>query len=331
MAKNITRNDIAAAFAGILGQDTALALLQRAIEAERIPPGYLFLGPEGVGRRRVALAWATVVLGGRDGHRPVGGHRPNHGQQVREGNHPDLLWVEPTYLHQGRPVTVAEAESLGVKRKTPPQIRLEQVREIARFLGHPPLESERAVVVLEGAETMAESAANGLLKTLEEPGAATLILLAPDHSSLLPTLVSRCQMIPFRRLSTEAMALVLQREGHGEILARADVLALAQGSPGTAIAAWTRLQALPSDLLTHLDQPPTSLRQALELARRLAKELELEDQLWLVDYLQYRHWQRHSPATLIRRLEKTRQALRQFVQPRLVWEVTLMDWADGLG
>lgn len=312
-------------FDGIVGQDTAIHLLERAIAQQRIAPGYLFAGPEGVGRRRVATGLATLLLGGQD--HPVIQRRIDH------RNHPDLLWVAPTYLHQGKVITPAEAEERGVKRKSPPQIRLEQIRDVARFLSRPPLEAPQAVVVLDGAETMAEAAANGLLKTLEEPGKATVVLLAPDTAALLPTLVSRCQTIPFRRLSPADLATALITQGHGDILQQPELLALAQGSPGAAIAAWETLQRLPREILTAVDPLPSTLRSALDLARLLAKTLDLETQLWLLDYLQQRQWQRWSetgpqgpsPSPMVlQTLETARQRLRQFVQPRLVWEVTLM-------
>jgi DNA polymerase-3 subunit delta' len=240
-----------------------------------------------------------------------------------------LLWVEPTYLHKGKPVTAAEAEELDLKRKSPPQIRLEQIRDIARFLSRPTLEANRAVVIIEGAETMAESPANGLLKTLEEPGQATLILLATDSANLLPTIVSRCQTIPFRRLSQEMMADVLQRTGRGEILQHADILSMAQGSPGQAIAAWEQLQTISPELITALQHPPRQLREALDLARRVSKEMDTESQLWLVEYLQQVSWQGQRSPAMLDALEKARFYLRRFVQPRLVWEVTLMSFLKG--
>jgi DNA polymerase-3 subunit delta' len=310
-------------FDGVVGQDTAIHLLERAIAQQRIAPGYLFAGPEGVGRRRVATGLATCLLGGQD--------HPVIQRRIGDLNHPDLLWVAPTYLHQGKPITPAEAEERGIKRKSPPQIRLEQIRDVARFLSRPPLEAPQAVVVLEGAETMAEAAANGLLKTLEEPGKATVILLAPDTAALLPTLVSRCQTIPFRRLSPADLATALTAQGHGDIMQQPELLALAQGSPGAAIAAWETLQQLPREILAAVDPFPSTLRSALDLARLLTKTLDLETQLWLVDYLQQRQWQRWSQTSpqgaapmILKTLETARQRLRQFVQPRLVWEVTLM-------
>jgi DNA polymerase-3 subunit delta' len=310
---------VRAAFADLLGQETAIALLCRAVEQARLAPAYLFVGPAGVGRRFAALRFAEILLAARDPNAQGATRR-----RIEQRNHPDLLWVEPTYLHQGQRLTVSEAIAQDIRRKSPPQIRLEQIRDITRFLSRPPLESSRCVVVIEGAETMAEGAANGLLKTLEEPGQATLVLIAPDTAALLPTLVSRCQAIPFRRLATDEMAAVLQRVGHGEIFAQADVLAMAQGSPGQAIAAWQQCQALPVDLLTAVTQPPKTLRAALDLARWIAKDLDTEAQLWLVDYLQHRHWHQHHSPAYLEALETARQHLRRFVQPRLVWEVTLM-------
>lgn len=172
---------------------------------------------------------------------------------------------------------------------------------------------------------MAEAAANGLLKTLEEPGNATLILLALSPESLLATLVSRCQRVPFKRLSHANLAQVLQKTGHAEILKEPSVLALAQGSPGEAIAAFTQLQAIPKALLSAISSPPKTPRQALELARDINKTLAPQAQLWLLDYLQHCYWQSHASPSLLQHLEQARNFLLSHVQSRLVWEVTLLE------
>jgi DNA polymerase-3 subunit delta' len=299
-----------------IGQSAAIALLEAAIARDRIAPAYLFAGTEGIGRGMTARYFARRLLGDR--HQLV--------------NHPDLLWVEPTYLHNGQLYTVAEAEDKGLKRKTSPQIRLEQVRAIARFLSKPPLEADRSLVIIEQAETMGEGAANGLLKTLEEPGRATLILIAPSTESLLPTLISRCQRIPFYRLSPGDLAHVLETRGHGDILQRPAIVAAAQGSPGAAIASWEQLQAIPAELIDRASQIPTTLRAALDLARDITKTLDPPDQLWLIDYLQNAYWQTRGMAAqaAIERLEQARKHIRAFVQPRLVWEVALMDLARSM-
>ena len=305
-------------FAKLVGQQQAIALLKRAVSLQRVAPGYLFVGPDGTGKSLAATGFAELLLA------TEGTDAAALSRRIGDRNHPDLLWVEPTYLHNGNLLTPAQAAEAGLKRKSPPRIRLPQIREIARFLSRPALEAERAVVVIEQAERMAEAAANALLKTLEEPGQASVILMAPDQQALLPTLISRCQSIPFRRLNGEQMAQVLGQVGHGEVLASVEVMAIAQGSPGRAIESWQQLQTLPPELLAQLEKPPVTLRAALTAAKEINQALDTEAQLWLIDYLQHRYWQQGlSSREELAVLEKARKYLLAFVQPRLVWEVSL--------
>jgi len=316
---------VSEAFPTLLGQDQAIALLKGASAANRIAPAYLFAGPPGVGRSLAARAFIELLF---CTDIPTE-KQPSVQRRLRQGNHPDVLWVEPTYLHNGTRLSATEAAQKGLQRKAPPQIRLEQIREITQFLGRSALEASRKVVVLEQAETMAEAAANGLLKTLEEPGRATLILMAPSNESLLPTLVSRCQRIPFYRLAKEDMETVLRETGHEEILKESSVLAIAQGSPGEAIAAFEQLQAIPDTLLAQLTKLPNSVRKALELAKEIDKTLDTEAQLWLVNYLQHSYWQSRSSPGIIQQLEQARKYLLSYAQPRLVWEVTLLELSQA--
>lgn len=313
-----------ASFAPLLGQPQAIELLSRAVSQGRIAPAYLFAGAAGVGRSLAAGCFAELLLA----RQPLQPISETLKQRIRQRNHPDLLWVEPTYLHQGKLVSSAEAAELGVKKRSLPEIRLEQIREIARFLARPPLEAPRSLIVLEQADSMAEAAANGLLKTLEEPGQATLILIAPSPESLLPTLVSRCQRIPFYRLDGATIAQILMQAGQTEILQHPEILALAQGSPGAAIVHWQQLQTVSPDLLTAAMTVPATLKDALDLGRQIARSLDAEAQLWLVDYLQQHYWQQQQ-AGCLPLLENARKQLLQYVQPQLVWEVTLMKMQAG--
>lgn len=311
-------------FTPIIGQNQAIELLTQAVAHQRIAPAYLFAGPPGVGRALTAQCFMELLFSRTDS--PTSDNSSLQ-SRIHKRNHPDLLWVEPTYLHQGKLLSPQEATEAGVKRKSPPQIRLEQVRDISQFLSRPPLEAARSVVVLQQAETMRESAANGLLKTLEEPGKrATLILIAPGVDSLLPTLVSRCQRIPFYRLTQENMQLVLEKAGYGEILVNPEVIGMAQGSPGEAIACWQKLQQIPADILEVATQGIGDIRQALTVARDINKSLDTEGQLWLIDYLQHCYWRQQQVygAECLKHLEVARKYLLSYVQPRLVWECTLM-------
>lgn len=314
---------VSPAFERLIGQPQVVELLTQAIARQRLAPAYLFVGPEGVGRRLAALSFLAAIL------RQTGGRWTNPGLEV--GNHPDLLWVEPTYSQQGKLLTRSELLAKGeALPKTRPQIRLEQIRDITRFLSRAPLESARSLVVLEHAETMAEAAANGLLKTLEEPGQASLILIAPSPTSLLPTLVSRCQCIPFYRLQQQQMQQVLNQNGHGEIWHHAELIQMAQGSPGAAICHWQQLQLFPSELLAACLQPPTSLQVALERGRQISQTLDLEAQFWLIDFLQHAFWRDRGQPALLRILEETRQQLLGYAQPQLVWEVTWMSLTQAM-
>ena len=300
--------------AQLIGQPTAVELLETAIATSRIAPAYLFVGPEGIGRSLAAKCFAQMLL-----IKPEQNYATVQ-KKLSAGNHPDFLWVQPTYLHQGKLLTSIEAEAISLKRKTPPQIRIEQIREIRQFLARPPLISPRSLVVIENAENMTEAAANALLKTLDEPGQGTIILITLRVDAILPTLTSRCQHIPFYRLSEANLKLVLQRADCEAILQYPELLQLAQGSPGKAIANFKKLQELPTDLILKLKELPQNQLNALFLAREITQKVELDTQLWLIDYLQYLYWQKHLNKEIIKNLETARQALYSYVQPRLVWE-----------
>ncbi|MGB5595760.1 MAG: DNA polymerase III subunit delta' [Crocosphaera sp.] len=307
-------------FRQLIGQPQCVALLQQAIAKNRIAPAYLFVGPPGVGRALGAKCFSQLLLSL---------HLPDEEQarlkkRVLEGNHPDLYWLEPTYQHQGKLLTPKEAQESGLKRKAPPQVRIEQIRDITQFLSRPPIEASRCVVVIEDAETMTEAAANGLLKTLEEPGKATLILIAPSVDSLLPTLVSRCQKIPFYRLCDADFKTLLGRMGQGEIVNHEEIIGLSQGSPGKAIAAWEQLQNIPFELRQKLKKLPQHPLDALELAKEITTELDNSAQLWLLDYLQYSYWQKSQDKMFVEKLESAKQQLLGYVQPRLVWDCLLL-------
>ncbi|MEA5502842.1 DNA polymerase III subunit delta' [Halotia wernerae UHCC 0503] len=305
-------------FAPLVGQQQAIELLTQAVRQNRVAPAYLFVGSDGIGRSLAARCFVELLFSAQTRN------LASLPSRLRQGNHPDLLWVQPTYQYQGQRLTATEAAEKKLKRKAPPVIRLEQIREITEFLSRPPLEAPRNMVVLEESQTMAEAAANALLKTLEEPGQATLILIAPSHETVLPTLVSRCQRIPFYPLDISSLTQVLKHTGYEEILQHQPVLNIAAGSPGSAIASYEQLQAIPLQLLEDLKKAPASYRNALELAKQIDQDLDTEAQLWLVDYLQQSYWEQWHQPGIINQLEKARKSLLVYAQPRLVWECTLL-------
>ncbi|MGH3033426.1 MAG: ATP-binding protein, partial [Gaiellaceae bacterium] len=168
-------------------QEEAKGLLRSAL-AEGPAHAYLFHGPRGVGKRRAALAFAGALLGDPD--------------RVRRGVHPDLYVLEP----------------LG------DQIRIDPIRDLRRDLHMRPFEAARRIYVVLGAHLLNEDAADALLKDLEEPPPYAVIVLVADELGLLPpTIRSRCQHVPFRRLSQRAIKAHLSVRGvEGE---RLDALA----------------------------------------------------------------------------------------------------------
>ncbi len=313
----------------IQGQSLALRLLQAALEKDRVTTAYCFAGPDGVGRALTARWFVQAVLCQAVAQVSLLEATPVvtvpcgsclNCRLVEHGNHPDVLWVEPTYLHQGKLLTVTEATEAGLQRRSPPHIRLEQVQGIVTFAGRAPLRTERSVMVVEGAETLAEAAANALLKTLEEPGHAMVILITSSSAALLATLVSRCQVIPFRRLAWEDLQQILMEQGVESL--SPVMLSMAQGSPGVALQALDQWQQIPVDLRESCHQWPSSLAEALKLGRRIAKTLDVPAQLWLVDYLQHYFWAQQQ-THLVRQLDTIRQHLLGYVQPQLVWEINL--------
>jgi DNA polymerase-3 subunit delta' len=266
----------------------------------------LFAGIDGVGKTLAVHIFVSKLL-----------------QSGNIANHPDVLWVEPTYLHQGALFTFGQLEASGITRTSKPSIRVEQVREIAQFLSQSALAGTRKVVVVSDADQMNPAAANALLKTLEEPGSNNCIILSSSQS-LFPTIISRCSVVPFRPLCPSDLKLVLENLGKTDVLAQPTVLAMAAGSPGLAIAYDQIYRSLPPKLLG-LDPPSagSSILEALQVTKEI-KELGLEQQRWLLDFLQHQWWAHYQDGRLVSRIEAAKSALNKFVVPRLVWDVLLI-------
>ena len=164
------------AFEKVSEQSEAKRLLRAAL-ADGPAHAYLFHGPPGVGKRRLATAFAAELLG--------------ETARVERGSHPDLYVLEP----------------LG------DQIRIDAIRELRHDLHMRPFEADRRVYLIFGAHAMNEEAADALLKDLEEPPSYAVIVLGADELGSLPeTIRSRCQPVPFRRLSERTVreAIVAQ-------------------------------------------------------------------------------------------------------------------------
>ncbi|WP_305041852.1 DNA polymerase III subunit delta' [Geoalkalibacter sp.] len=191
-------------FSQILGHERQKDILRRVLASDRLAHAYLFTGPEGVGKRLMALALVRALFCPQQGCGTCVACR-----KVDHFNHPDLHLLEPDGA----------------------SIKIEQVRGIQREFSYRPLEAPRKVCLIEHPEKMQTAAANALLKTLEEPtGEALFILLSAHPEQVLPTIRSRCQPLTFGRLPAELLKKDLVRRLEIDEMAGHLLAALSEGS-----------------------------------------------------------------------------------------------------
>ena len=206
---------MATVFDDLVGQEDAVTILQGATEAARngdatqeMTHAWIFTGPPGSGRSSAAIAFAQSLIC------PQGGCATcNECRSAKSHAHPD--------------VEIMRTEGLSIK--------IEEIRELLTRTSWAPSMGGWRIVVMEDADRLTESAANALLKAIEEPGARTVWLLcAPTLHDILPTIRSRCRHIQLRTPTTTAVSAFLQRRDQIEP-AMADFAArVSQGHIGRA-------------------------------------------------------------------------------------------------
>jgi len=201
---------------GILGHEWAVTLLRQHIVQGTFHHAYLLVGPQGIGRRTLALRFAQAL----SCPQPLAPGEPCRTcrtcTHIEHMEHPDLA--------------VVQAERIGGT------LRVDQVRQLQHNLALSPYEARFRVALLLRFEEAHLSAANALLKTLEEPPPHVILLLTAESTeSLLPTIVSRCEVLRLRPLPYETVSQGLQRlwgvpEEQARLLAH-----VAGGRPGYAL------------------------------------------------------------------------------------------------
>lgn len=285
------------AWTDIQGQDSAIALLRSHAAAGRVANAYILAGPEGVGKRRVALEFAKALNCAKSPNGPCDACPAC--VQLSKGSHPDLHVLEPSGASE--------------------QIRIEPVRQMLERIALRPFNSRYQVVIIDGAERLTEEAANSLLKGLEEPPSHSRFLLVTARlSDCLPTIRSRCQLIRCRRLGPE---IVVDADAAGRLAAeplawvtgplpetRADVGRLIDG-----MVAWLRDVAVASihpddaDLpVAHAEHGEAIRRQAAAAGPDRCLETAME-------------------------LLNLRESLDQFANPRLAASLAREHWLTLMG
>ena len=314
----------------LLGQQLAKRVLQTHLADGRVASAYLLVGPDGIGKRRLALEMAKAINCVGTGLRPCDACLVC--SQISRGVHPDV--------HLLLPGGAAD------------QIKIDDIRYLLGRVALRPFSAAVQVAVIDGAERLTEEAANGLLKALEEPSARTRFLLTSAHfTRCLPTIVSRCQVIRCAPLPPDAVKRILiERQGCEPPVAEA-VARLAEGSASRAIelaSRWAAHQQMCSRLA---DEAPSGwMEQPLPEAREDVARLLDGMTAWLRDLavaaadagraVHAGHadaLRRQALAVDMDRCLATafelmalRESLEQFVSPRLVASLAREKWLSLL-
>ena len=316
-------------FNQIIGHKKQKEILQRAVNTQHIAHAYLFEGPAGIGKKLVALAFARTLL---CDHSTGCGECPSC-IKVNQQNHPDLHTLD------------ANGAAL----------KIDQIRLLQQELSLRPLEGIRKVCLLDGAEYLTTGAANSLLKTLEEPQPGTIIILLTSHpEKLLSTILSRCQRLPFGRLTKQQIANALTEQLSLNMTDAKILAALSEGSFKKALgknqelflekrrkliqslSALSAGSIIPTfSLADELEGEKEILSDILDIFQTFYRDLLLlkhgrsEEELVNLDLLEilHRESQLFTTASLmlkLKALESARFHLQRNVNPRLALEVMLM-------
>jgi DNA polymerase-3 subunit delta' len=331
----------------LIGQERAVAALDRALAAGRAAHAYLLVGPERVGKHTLALKLAQALNCEGDGP-PCGACEPC--RRIAAGIHADVQTVTVERDEESPPAGRQGAQK---------GIHVSQIRELERVTALKPFQGRSRVVVIDPADEMNASAQNAFLKTLEEPPPQVVfVLVTADESRLLPTIRSRCRRLELRLPSVvEVEAALVERSVDAE---RARLLArLSRGRIG-----WALEVAADPSLLERRRQSLSqagalasmSVAQRLELAERLAQEYGRRPEGPLAELEFWRDWWRDvllvqagaeegvanvdrladlrrqaegcvqsEVIAFVQALEEARRYLGENAQPRLVMETLLLE------
>lgn len=255
-------------FRDILGQERPLAALAAALKSGHLHHGYLFGGPEGVGKELTARALAQAANCERNDGDACGECGPC--RRIAGRNHPDVVLVLP----EAEQIARGWAGRSDFEGTPSREIKIGQIRALQERLSLKALEARRKFAIFASAEAMNVQAQNALLKTLEEPPeATTLILVSSAPHALLPTIRSRCLKLSFAPLPLELVARRVQEIRRAEPAASRLCAALGAGSLSSALALDPAALARRLELVDRLEGlAPRDARGALAFAQDFAAD-----------------------------------------------------------
>ena len=295
--------------------------LYSIVKSKSFSNGYIFFGAKGVGKKQTALEFIKEIFKQYSSN-------SNIEERISNNNHPDLLIIEPSSLLEAKRSKNSELEK--TKKSVSEIIKIAQIRNIKTFLGQKSINSGKKIVLIIDAHLLNEAASNCLLKTLEEPSNGIFILLTSKLNLLLDTIISRCQLVRFRSLSSEQINYFLKNNldlsqlNINTKLESEDLINSANGSPGKLLRNIEVWHELSDEITTKLDLPIKNSLEILEISKLISEKLEIYQQICLVNFLQIIWWRKTKNINLVKKLENLKYHLRKNIQPRLAWEVTFL-------
>ena len=296
--------------------------LDKIVKENVISNAYIFHGPENIGKKEIALRFIAEIIKNNNSDF-------NAYPKIRDNNYPDYLKIEPTLLFKGNLIKQSETDK--AKNKTAqPLIRIEQIRNIKIFLGKKSIQSRKKFILIEHAHLLNESSANCLLKTLEEPSNGVFILLTSRLNLLLDTIISRCQTIRFKPYSNQELKQFLDQSKSKNTNLSSDhellenLIFISNGSPGKLLDNLGLWKQIPENIKNEITFPLKNYGNILFLAKNISSDLDLDQQEFLLNYMQRDWWKRTKNKKIADILENIKININANVQPRISWEVGLL-------
>jgi len=295
--------------------------LNSIIKNKSFANGYIFCGARGVGKKQTALKFIKEIF-------KQSSPNENVEERIANNNHPDFLIIEPDSVLADNRIKSSDPEK---KPKSGSEIiKIAQIRNIKTFLGQKSITSDKKIVLIVDVHLLNEAASNCLLKTLEEPNNGIFILLTSKLNLLLDTVVSRCQIIRFRSFSSKQINTILKdylelsKLDIKNTINIQDLINSSNGSPGELLKNIEMWHELSLEIKSKLDYPIKDSIEALQVTKLISEQLDLDQQINLVNFIQIIWWRQTNNINLIKKLENLKFKLKQNIQPRLAWEITFL-------
>jgi len=295
--------------------------LKNIIKNKSFANGYIFYGPEGVGKKQTAIRFTKEIF-------EQSSISKNVGERITNNNHPDFLIIEPDSISATKSSRISDLDK--TIKSGSEIIKIAQIRAIKTFLGQKSIRSEKKVVLIIDAHLLNEAASNCLLKTLEEPSNGIFILLTSKLSLLLDTIISRCQIIRFKSFSNKKIKFILKdyldnsKLNINAKLKFEDLINSANGSPNQLLKNVEIWNDFSDEIINKLDSPIKNSLEIFEISKLITEKLEISQQVFLVNLIQTIWWRKTKNIGLVKKLENLKYLLRKNIQPRLAWEITFL-------